>query len=41
MAMGKMKGEQAHLKTVTGTFIHAQRHVNDILNVLPRDQICP
>ena len=41
VAMGKLKGEQADLKAVTGTFIHAQRHVNDVLKVLPRDQICP
>ena len=41
MAIGKMKGEQADLKAVTGAFIHAQRHVNDVLEVLPGDQICP
>jgi len=41
MAVGKGDGEQAHLKAVTGTFIHAQCHVNDVLKVLPRDQICP
>lgn len=39
--MGKGEGDPAHLKAVTGTFVHAQRHVNDVLKVLPGDQICP